>query len=152
MLVNQYVIFQTGNEEYGLPVHSVLSIEKTKEPSIMPGMPAFVRGIVEVRGELLPALDMGLVLYDKESSLDASQKMIVVQTSEGPAGCIVDEAKEILDIPEESVKTISIGTFQTSSYFSGVASLPPRLITLIDPEKLVVSLGGLEMLNGKLPS
>lgn len=152
MDISKVVVFRAGNEEYGLPIEHVTSIEKLEAVNVIPNMPVYMKGVVKVRGELIPVLDTNRILYQDDAKLDGNTKLIVVQSNELSAALIVKEAKEILDIQEEHLKSISIGAFQATRYFIGVASLDERLITIIDPNLLVSSLDGIALVKEEILS
>ncbi|MBS4173390.1 CheW domain-containing protein [Bacillus sp. FJAT-49736] len=138
------VIFLVGNEEYGIPVEYVISIEKNENITPIPHLPSFVKGIVKSRGELIPVIDFEMVLYQRSVGDDEEIRMIVLNTEEISIGLLVKEAKEILDIPNESLKQIGLMAYQKTAYFSSVANLDERLITIVDPNILVSSLEGIK--------
>lgn len=144
MEINKVVVFSIGKEEYGLWIQHVISIEKAQGANVIPKMPSYVKGIEKIRGELVPVLDMNAILYNRDSEYTEKTRTIVVNTSELQVGFIVDEAKEILDIPEESIKQINLFAYQQTAYFAGVANLDGRLITMIDANKLLESLEGIK--------
>lgn len=138
------VIFHVGSEEYGIPVENVVSIEKCEDVNPIPHFPSFVKGIVKSRNELIPVIDFEMVLYNRPLEKSDAVRMIVLNTTELSIGLLVKEAKEILDISNESLKQIGLFAYQKTSYFSSVANLEERLITMIDSNILVSSLDGIK--------
>lgn len=139
----QVVVFKTGNEEYAIPIEFIISIEKMEGITPIPHLPPYVKGIAKVRGELIPVLDLNRILYDAPIVDENSVRNIVLQTKELSLGILVNEAKDIIEISEGQIKQIGLVAYEKTSYFTGVANLDSRLITLIDPEKLVQSLEGI---------
>jgi purine-binding chemotaxis protein CheW len=152
MDISKVVVFRSGNEEYGLPIEHVISIEKLENINVIPNMPYYMKGVVKVRGELIPVLDMNRILYQDDTIGDDNAKLIVVQSEELSAALIVKEAKEILDIYENQIKTIGIGVFQSTKYFTAVASLGDRLIMLIDPNLFISSLESIAIVKEEMVS
>ncbi|WP_027407707.1 chemotaxis protein CheW [Anoxybacteroides tepidamans] len=142
--MNKVVVFQLDNEQYAIPVEHVVSIEKMMTPTVIPQMPDYMVGVVRIRGELVPALDMMKILYRRPYVESDQTRLIVVSTASLSAAFIVGEAKEILDIPEEMIKQVNMLAYQQTPYFIGVANLPERLITLIDPNVLFERLEGIK--------
>ncbi|MCP3738571.1 chemotaxis protein CheW [Rossellomorea sp. BNER] len=134
------IVFQTGNGEYGIFIENILSIEKVDKITPIPHLPSYVSGMVKVRDELIPVLDFNMFMYHVETSDLHKSRLIVLKTESITIGIIVDEAKEIVDIPNESFKQVSLLAYSNTKYFSGVVNLEDRLITMIDPESLVESL------------
>ena len=137
------VVFQVGTEEYAIPIEHVISIEKMEGITPIPHLPVYVKGIVKVRGELLPVLDFEEILYNRPIQNNDQTRMIVLKTDDLSIGVLVNDAKEIIDIGKEDLKQLGLVAFNKTSYFSAVANLASRLITMIDPSKLVQSLEGI---------
>jgi purine-binding chemotaxis protein CheW len=140
---NQVVVFKVGNEEYAIPIQYVLSIEKFESVNPIPHLPEYVKGIVKVREELIPILDLERILYNRFMIRHEAVRVIVVRTDEMSVGVLVNEAKEIIDIPPDQIKQIGLVAYHKTSYFTGVANLASRLVTIIDPSILIPSLEGI---------
>lgn len=140
---NKVVVFQVGNEEYAIPIQFVMSIEKVEGITPIPHLPNYVNGIAKVRNELIPVIDFEQILYNRPAIVDESTKMIVLQTEDLQVAVVVKEAKEIIDIPTEHVKQLGLIAYKKTTYFSGIANLHSRVITLIAPSKLIQSLDGI---------
>ena len=140
---NKAVVFRAGNEEYATPILFVISFEKMECITPIPHLHSYVRGIVKVRGELIPVVDFEEILYSRALSDSGSARMIVLQTEELSFAVLVTEAKEILDFPADCLKQPGLIAYQKTNYFTGVANIDHRLITIIDPAKLVESLEGI---------
>ena len=96
MNITKVVVFRAGNEEYGLPIEHVISIEKLENIKSLPNMPSYMKGVVKVRGELIPVLDTNRIFYHQDTSLDDQTKLIVVHSEELCAALIVKEIIEII--------------------------------------------------------
>ncbi|TYR76349.1 chemotaxis protein CheW [Rossellomorea vietnamensis] len=136
------IIFHAGKEEYAIPVGHVISIEKPENITPIPQLPQYVLGITKVRGELVPVIDFANILYGRTEST-SDKKLIVLKSEILSLGIIVNEAKEILDIPEGALTQMGLMAYSRTKYFSGVINLEDRLITMIDPDILVESLDGI---------
>jgi purine-binding chemotaxis protein CheW len=151
LTTTKVVVFQVGTEEYGIPIEHVISIEKVEGITPIPHLPVYVKGIVKVRGELLPVLDFEEILYHRTIQYNDQTRMIVVKTDELTIGVLVNDAKEIIDIEKENLKQLGLA-FNKTSYFSSIANLDSRLITMIDPSKLVQSLEGINEIQQYMKS
>lgn len=145
--INQAVVFQAGNEEYAFPIKHVISIEKSEGITPIPHLPPSVRGIIKVRGELIPVIDFEYILYNRFLELDEKTRFIVLQTEKLSLSILVKDAREILDIPTDSLKQISLLGYGKTAYFTGVANLGNRLVTVINPDILVESLDEMDEIN-----
>ncbi len=137
------VVFQSGNEEYAIPIQFVTSIEKVEGITPIPHLPNYVNGIVKVRNELIPVIDFERILYHRPIIVNEATKMIVLQTDALSMGVVVKEAKEIIDIPAENIKQPGLIAYNQTTYFSEIANLNARIITIISPSTLVQSLDGI---------
>jgi purine-binding chemotaxis protein CheW len=140
--MNKFVVFQLEREQYAIPVEHVISIEKMMAPTVVPQMPDYMVGVVRIRGELVPVLDTRKLLYGRPFEETDRTRLVVTTAEDISVAFIVDEAKEILDIPEEAVKQVKMLAYEQTPYLVGIASLPERLITLIDPNRLFAHLEG----------
>ncbi|WP_223702273.1 chemotaxis protein CheW [Sutcliffiella deserti] len=141
---NKLVIFQVNEEEYGIPVEQVISIEKLQDITPIPEMPVYINGLMKVRNELIPVLDTNQLLFSSDIQKSDKTRLIVVQTTDLLVGFLVEDAKEILDVKLENIQPLSIIATAKSSYISGMVNLEKRLIAIIDPGKLVKSLAELD--------
>lgn len=145
--MNKFVVFRLESEQYAIPVEHVISIEKMMVPTIVPQMPDYMVGVVRIRGELVPVLDTRKLLYERPFEETDKTRLVVTMAEDISVAFIVDEAKEILDIPKEAVKQVNMLAYQQTPYFIGVASLPERLITLIDLNQLFTHLEGAKVIK-----
>lgn len=138
------VVFNAGNEEYAIPVQYIVSIENMEEINPIPHLPSYVRGIVKSRGELIPVLDLATILYESATPMNIETRLLVIHTKEFSYGLVVHEAKEILEIPSETLQQVGLVAYHKTKYFSAIANLQDRLITMIDPEELLDVLEGVK--------
>lgn len=143
----QTVIVRTGNEEYALPVESVVSIEKLEFITPIPHLPKYLLGLMKSRGELVPILDFSEILYHRPTEKDAETHVVVLMTEQLEIGLLVLDAKEILELPEDKLTSTALKAYSKTPYFTTVANLENRVITVIDPEKLASSLSGMEEIS-----
>ena len=146
------VVFRCGNEDYAIPVEHVVSIEKLEQVNPIPHLPNYFLGLMKIRGELVPIVDFEQILYGRSASSDEQVRVIVLQTEEMFIGLLVLEAKEILDIAEVDLKQIGLVNYSKTQYFSSVANLENRVITIIDPSILVRTVDGIKEIQTYLES
>jgi purine-binding chemotaxis protein CheW len=135
---NQIVIFELAGEEYGVSISSVNSIIKMQPITRMPHTPAFVQGVTNLRGKVLPVVDLRqrFGLLAAETSKDS--RIIVSQVEGKEVGMIVDGVSEVLTIQEQWVEEVPpITTTIESSFITGVVKIERRLVILIELEKVL---------------
>lgn len=150
MSSQKVVVFQSGNEEYAVSIDHVVSIEKLDKVNPIPHLPDYLIGLMKIRGELLPIIDFEQILYNQNGLKNDNARIVTLHTDEISIGILVKEAKEILDIPEESLKQLGIMNYAKTKYFTNIANLENRMITIIDPSILVRSLEGIQDIQSYL--
>ncbi|KGR78364.1 chemotaxis protein CheW [Ureibacillus manganicus] len=142
MSFEKSIVFQSRTEEYAVPVEQVVSIEKMEKITPVPHLPHYLLGFTRIRGELIPVLDFGIILYNTPSPSSTS-KLIVLNTEVVNYGLVVEEAKEILNFSEKELTQMGLVNYAKTQYFTAIANLENRMITCVDPKILVNSLEGI---------
>lgn len=146
------VVVRSGNEEYALPVENVISIEKLESVNPIPHLPDYMLGLMKIRGELVPVLDLEQILYSRKAPQNDIVRVVVAQTESLNIGLLVLEAKEIIDLPGDSLKQIGLSNYSRTKFVSSVANLENRMITLIDTSVLVSTLEGVKEIKEYMDS
>ena len=141
------VIIQCGQEEYALPIDTVVSIEKLERVNPIPHLPGYMLGLMKIRDELVPILDFQQILYGNSAKNNPNSKVVVVQTDRLYIGLLVLDAKEILDIPESKLTSSGLMAYSRTPYFKTVANLEDRLITVVDAEILSRTLSEIDKIE-----
>lgn len=136
------VVFACGQEEYAVPVDQVVSIEKLERVTQIPHLPNYLLGFTRVRGELIPVIDFGRILYN-QPSYGEHVRIIILNTDIVNYGLVVTDAREILDFDASVLKQVGLVNYAKTAYFTAVANLEDRMITCVDPKILVNSLEGI---------
>lgn len=152
MTSEKVVVFQCGSEEYAVPIEHVISIEKLEHINPIPHLPNYLIGLMKIRGELVPIIDFEQILYNRGVSDQETARIITMHTQDMSIGLLVKEAKEILDIASEDIKQIGLVNYTKTRYFTGVANLEERMITIVDPSILVRSIEGIKDIQSYLES
>ena len=135
---NKYVIFKLDKECYGIPIGNVLSIEKMGETTRIPNAPDYVKGVINLRGEVIPVINLRDKLGMKLEDLSKNSRVIVVMANETVVGLIVDSSSEVLKIDKENIDKPPINeNNQFIEYISGIGKTLDRLIILLDLAKIL---------------
>ena len=132
------IIFKLGREEYGMDILKVQEIKRMMSITRVPSTPAFIKGVINLRGSVLPVIDLRTRLGLFEVELTEAARIIVVLVNEGVVGFIVDEVVEVTTInPQnvEAVQTLSNGL--SAEYISGIAKADSRLYIMLNPDAIV---------------
>ena len=133
----QLVSFKIGKEEFGVDIHKVQEINRMMKLTEIPNSPDFVDGVINLRGRVIPVVDLRSRLFIKRSEHNSNTRIIVVELNSNIVGFIVDEVSEVLRIPSSIIEpppTFAGG--RNSEFISAVGKLEERLLILLDLEKI----------------
>ncbi|NLL06692.1 MAG: chemotaxis protein CheW [Clostridiaceae bacterium] len=133
----QYVVFLLGKENYGVEIHSVTTIEKMLPYARVPKTPDYIKGVINLRGEIVPIMDIrtrfGMEVIDETEET----RVIIIKINDISLGIIVDEVDEVLELKEEAIENVANFTNDLSmDYILGVGKIDGRIVTLLNIEKL----------------
>jgi purine-binding chemotaxis protein CheW len=135
---DKYLTFHLGDEDYGIEIRHVLEIVGIQRITEVPDMPGFVRGVINLRGQVIPVIDVRLRFGMEAREYDDRTCTIVVMINETQVGLIVDTVSEVRDIPEENVSAPpEIGRGQASQYIMGMAKVGDEVKILLDVQRLL---------------
>lgn len=137
--VKKYLIFKLGNEEYGIDIHKIITIIK-HEMSIarVPKTPSYLKGVFNLRGEIIPVMSLRLKFGLPEDVFDEETRIIIIKLDEISVGLIVDSVSEVLELVEDATESIAnIAGKLSLDYISGIGKMNGRIITLLNLENLV---------------
>jgi len=144
----QLVTFKVAEEEYGVDILSVQEIIRHTGITKVPSAPAFVEGILNLRGKVIPIIDMRkrFGLLSKEP--DQQTRIVVFALDSGVVGCLVDSVSEVLRLPASMVDAPpAVVSGVDSKYIRGVGRLDDRLLILLDSGQ-VLTVEELDALSG----
>ncbi|TDB36990.1 MAG: purine-binding chemotaxis protein CheW [Actinobacteria bacterium] len=133
----QYVLFHLGTEEYGLPIERVQSIIRYEAPTPVPHAPVMVEGVINLRGQVIPVVDLSQRLLGTSHVITALSRIVVAEGDSGLVGLAVDSVHEVATFSAEAIMPTPVATLtsETAEAFEGVANHGERLVILLDPEK-----------------
>lgn len=129
----QVVSFHLGNEEYGVDISQVQEIIRMVEITHVPRAPRFMEGVINLRGQLIPIIDLRTRFGMPRTDHTKSTRIVVTEIGSKKVGIIVDSVSEVINIPIEQVEDApdmiaGVGT----EYIQGVGKVGDRLIILLD--------------------
>ena len=131
-LTRQLVIFSLGSEEYALPITRVQEIIRYAAPRSVASQTAWIRGVINLRGKIVPVCDLALRLGLPTERVDTA-KIVIVETDSGTAGVIVDDVDEVLTVTDEQLEDVAVAD---SDYVEAIAKVGDRLAILLNPDGL----------------
>jgi purine-binding chemotaxis protein CheW len=134
----QVVGFRIGNETFGVRIGSVREIVRVPEITSVPSAPDTVEGVINLRGKIIPVMDLRKRFGQIDIHPDKKNRILVVELENKLIGLIVNAASEVLKIPPSEIEAPgSVFAEGESSYVTGVGKLRGRLIILLDVSKLL---------------
>lgn len=133
----QLVTFKIENEEFGVDILTVQEINRMMNITRIPNAPDFVEGVINLRGKIVPVVDLRKRLSFPRKEYDKNTRIIVVELDGITLGFIVDSVSEVLRLPQSVVEPPpSIVSGVESDYVEGVGKLDHRLLILLDLKKI----------------
>jgi purine-binding chemotaxis protein CheW len=143
----QLVTFRVGGEEFGLDVFQVHEILRHAEPTPMPKAPAFVEGVLDVRGTLVPVVDLRKRFELHEVGYDDDTRIILVDFQGERLGLVVDEVSEVIRVPETAVTPPpQYVRGLAAEFIRGIVRMESRLVVLLDLERILSSQERMQLL------
>lgn len=127
------VIFALGNEEYGMDIMIVNAIEKNTDIVRVPNGPEYIKGIINLRGDVIPVYSLRKKFGLEEKVIDENTKLVITKSNNIMMAYEVDAVKEIIEIPDESItETPIIVKSKNTTYIKNIANINGRMIILLD--------------------
>lgn len=137
---NKYLMCRLGDEVYGIDIRYVTDILELQKITEIPDMPEYVRGVINLRGHVIPVMDLRLRFGMPFHEYDNRTVITVVNVQEMSIGFIVDTATEVKEIPAASIEPPP--SFEQADkrhdFFAGLGKVDDLIVILLDIEKLVV--------------
>ncbi|HEX3802934.1 MAG TPA: chemotaxis protein CheW [Solirubrobacteraceae bacterium] len=135
----QLVVFTLGAEQYALPIEQVHEIIRYDEPRSVASPVAWVRGVISLRGRIVPVYDLAARL-GLDSQLGDATKIVIVESGDETAGVIVDEVEEVLTVDASDFEEVPGAD---SELIDAIVKLGDRLVVLLKPSMIFGGLGEL---------
>ncbi len=134
----QLVSFRIGNEEFGVDILKVQEINRMMRLTIVPNTPQYIEGVINLRGRIIPVIDLRTRLGLPHKEPDANTRIIVTEVEENTVGFIVDEVNEVLRIPKSIIEPPPAMVGEVNSDFiTAIAKLNNTLLILLDLNKIL---------------
>jgi purine-binding chemotaxis protein CheW len=134
----QLVSFNIGEEEFGVDILKVQEINRMLNVTRVPNAPEYVEGVINLRGKVIPVVDLRKRFGLPPKEHDKNTRIIVIELSGKTVGFVVDSVKEVLRIPKSVTEPPpALATNINSDYITAVGKLDDRLLTLLDMERVL---------------
>lgn len=134
----KYLTFVLGEEEYGLEILKVREIIGLMEITSVPQTPNFIKGVINLRGKVIPVIDLRLKFGMAEAKPTEETCVIVVDIGEGLMGVLVDTVSEVLDIKDDEIEPPpEFGSSIETEYILGMGKIQGKVKILLDINKVL---------------
>ncbi len=136
--VLQFVTFTLNDEEYAVDILSVQEINRITEITKVPNSPDYVEGVINLRGKVIPVINLRSKFGFKEKATDDDSRIIIMEIQGIINGVIVDSVSEVLRIPASAIEAApAVASDTISQFIKGLAKLDNRLVILVEIDNLV---------------
>jgi purine-binding chemotaxis protein CheW len=136
--LSRWVTFQLDDETYGIDVMQIREVLRSPEISPVPGAPAFVLGIINLRGNVVAIIDTRSRFNLPPREVDDSSRILILEAGDYVVGFLVDSVSEVAELQNEHVEVApDTGSRETSRFISGLYNRDEGLLILIDANRLL---------------
>ena len=136
----EYLTFRLGQEEYGLNILNVQEIRGYDSVTKIANSPAFIKGVINMRGIIVPIIDMRIRFNLGEATYNEFTVVIILNIGKRVIGMVVDAVSDVTSLANDQVRPApEFGTVLDTAYIDGLATVDERMIIIIDIEKLMTA-------------
>ena len=134
----EMLVFKLGSEEYGVDILKVQEIRGYEKVTPIPRSPDYLKGVVNLRGTIVPVIDLRVKFGMPDPTYDSLTVVIVLRIGSRTIGAVVDAVSDVVRLAENEIREApKLGAMVDSSYLAGVATQGERMILALDIEKLL---------------
>ena len=136
----EFLTFRLGGEEYGIDILKVQEIRSYEPPTRIANAPAFIKGVVNLRGVIVPIVDLRLRLGCESAEYSALTVVIVLNVKGRVVGAVVDSVSDVLELARDTIKPApEMASAVDARFITGIGSVGERMLILMDIEGLMAS-------------
>ena len=136
----EFLTFRLGGEEYGIDILKVQEIRSYEQPTRIANAPDFIKGVVNLRGVIVPIVDLRLKLNCATAEYNSFTVVIVLNVRNRVVGAVVDSVSDVLELGAGTIKPApEMHTSVDTSFITGIGSVNDRMLILMDIEALMTS-------------
>lgn len=135
---DEFLSFALGGEQYGVDILKVQEIRGYDAVTKLPDAPEYIKGVINLRGTIVPVIDLRLKLRLKEARYDAFTVMIVLNVDERVVGIVVDSVSDVIPLNQDQIRqTPEFGASVDTRFIAGIGTIDDRMLILLDIETLI---------------
>lgn len=136
----EFLTFRLGAEEYGIDILKVQEIRSYEQPTRIANSPSFIKGVVNLRGVIVPIVDLRLKLGCDSAEYNSFTVVIVLNVKGRVVGAVVDSVSDVLALDAQTIKEApEMNSAVDTSFITGIGSVGERMLILMDIEGLMAS-------------
>ena len=137
---SEYLTFVLGREEYGIDILKVQEIRGYEAPTTIANAPAFIKGVINLRGVIVPIIDMRIKFNLGEPSYDQFTVVIILNIADRVVGMVVDGVSDVIQLSADNLRPApDFSSTLDTRYIVGLCTIDQRMIIVVDIEKLMTS-------------
>ncbi len=138
--LREFLSFRLGAEEYGIEILKVQEIRGWEQPTAIANTPAFIKGVINLRGIIVPIVDLRLKFNLGEAKYDEFTVVIILSVAKRVVGAVVDAVSDVLSLSAGQIKPApEFSAALETQFITGLGTLEERMLILLDIEKLMTS-------------
>ena len=139
-IAGEFLSFTLGEEHYGVDILKVQEIRGYDAVTKVPDAPEYIKGVINLRGTIVPVIDLRLKLRLREARYDSFTVMIVLNVDERVVGIVVDGVSDVVPLAADQIRpTPEFGAAVDTRFISGIGTLDEQMLILLDIETLLDS-------------
>ncbi|MBI3714970.1 MAG: chemotaxis protein CheW [Betaproteobacteria bacterium] len=136
--VQEFLSFQLGDEEYGIDILAVREIRAYEKPTRIANAPEFIRGVINLRGVIVPIVDLRIQFGNPQPRYDALSVVIILHVDGRPIGVVVDGVSDVVPLTAAEIRPApEFHSASATRFISGLATVQGRMLIMMDIEKLL---------------
>ena len=137
---NEYLTFVLGREEYGIDILKVQEIRGYEKPTTIANAPTFLKGVINLRGVIVPIIDMRIKFNLGEPTYDQFTVVIILNIADRVVGMVVDGVSDVIQLSADNLRPApDFSCSLDTRYIVGLGTVEERMIIVVDIEKLMTS-------------
>ena len=137
---SEFLTFRLGAEEYGIDILKVQEIRSYEAPTRIANAPSFIKGVVNLRGVIVPIVDLRLKLSCETADYNDFTVVIVLNVRGRVVGAVVDSVSDVLELNQDSIRPApDMASAVDTSFITGISTVNERMLILMDIEALMAS-------------
>lgn len=135
----KYLTFHLGTEDYGIEIRFVTEIIGIQKITVIPEMPEYIKGVINLRGKIIPVMDVRMRFRIEPRAYDERTCVIVVNINDTAVGLVVDTVSEVVDIPDTHIESASgLNRGKANAFIKGIGKMGDDIKIILDVSRLLI--------------